>query len=231
MTPSTALFDLFGTLVPSPPMSGYRAMVDRIAAIADVQSDEFFEKWMSVNDERLLGTFGSSEGDIEHVIRKFGVELSASNMDECMHLRRAATRDWIGPLDGALAALEELRGLGIKLGLVTDSVFDVPGVWEHSPLSSQFSAAVFSCEQHFRKPDSVMYTTALELLGATAADTVFVGDGGSSELEGAERLGIRAIKIDDQPGVQPSVLSVDVQEWSGDTVRSFRELVELIRQG
>jgi hypothetical protein len=44
-------------------------------------------------------------------------------------------------------------------------------------------------------------------------------------------LGIRAIKIDDQPGVQPSVLSVDVQEWSGDTVRSFRELVELIRQG
>jgi putative hydrolase of the HAD superfamily len=103
-------------------------------------------------------------------------------------------------------------------------------MWTSSPLASQFSATVFSCEQHIRKPDPAMYTAALESLGSTANDAVFVGDGGSSELEGAERLGIQAIKIDDSPRDQSSVLRVDVQEWSGATARSFKDVVELIKQ-
>jgi FMN phosphatase YigB (HAD superfamily) len=36
------LFDLFGTLVPSPPAQGYRDMVDSIARITGVPTDEFF---------------------------------------------------------------------------------------------------------------------------------------------------------------------------------------------
>ena len=68
---SAVLFDLFGTLVPSPPIREYRNVVDSIARIAGLPVDEFYERWMSVNDDRLKGTNGSSEGDIGHVMSLF----------------------------------------------------------------------------------------------------------------------------------------------------------------
>jgi len=38
---------------------------------------EFFEPWMSVNDDRLKGTNGSSEGEIGQVMDWVGITLSA----------------------------------------------------------------------------------------------------------------------------------------------------------
>jgi len=40
---SAVLFDLFGTLVPSPPVREYRNVVDSVARIAGLPVDEFFE--------------------------------------------------------------------------------------------------------------------------------------------------------------------------------------------
>ena len=87
---SSVLFDLFGTLVPSPPAQGYRDVVDSIAGIAGLPADEFFSRWMSVNDDRLRGTFGSSEGEIAHVIGSFGTTLSDDQMADCIRIRRDA---------------------------------------------------------------------------------------------------------------------------------------------
>ena len=44
-----------------------------------------------------------------------------------------------------------------------------------------------------QKPDSCIYLEAANRLGVAALDCVFVGDGGSNELEGARRVGMKAI--------------------------------------
>lgn len=222
------LFDLFGTLVPSPPLTGYRQMVDSIAETVGVPTDDFYEKWMSVNSHRLSGTFNSSEGDIEHVAGLFELRLTTDQMNRCMQARRSAMYEWVKPKPDAVASLEELVGSGLKLAIVTDCVFDVPAIWPETEFAPFFNAMVFSCEQRVRKPHRQMYETALGQLGIGAADSVFVGDGGSRELDGARDLGIDAFLLDDKPEYT-EVLRVDVSEWQGPSINGLAEVAGLVR--
>ena len=222
------LFDLFGTLAPSPPLDGYRNMVDSIAAILDLPSNEFYEKWMSVNSQRLSGEFGSSEGDIDHVAGLFEVSMTAGQMAEAMQSRRNAMHEWVKPKPGAVEALTELTSSGIKLALVSDCVFDVPAIWPKTELGQFFDTTVFSCEQKVRKPHRLMYETALEGLQASTDEAIFVGDGGSNELEGAHGLGIYAFLLDDKPKYE-EVLRVDVSSWNGPSISGLHEVSDVIR--
>lgn len=219
------LFDLFGTLVPSPPKSGYREVVDEISKLLGLPREEFFEAWMGVNDHRLNGTFGSSEGEIAHVAGLFGATISQSQMEHCVQLRRKAMREWLAPKDGTLELLDELIKSGYRLALVSDCVFDVPASWDLTPMASRIPVKAFSCELGLRKPDPRMYRTALEQLRVVPSEALFVGDGGSNELAGAEAIGMFALLLDDQPADQSTVLRVDVHEWNGPSVKNISDVL------
>ena len=229
--PEAILFDLLGTLVPSPPRTAYRLMVDRVAAVLSQPKDEFFEQWMSVNDDRLLGTFGSSEGDILHVASLFGIKVTAHQLAECMQSRRAAMLEWLTPKPRTIETLTRLTELHCKLALVSDCVFDVPAVWNMTPMSELIPTTVFSCVEGFRKPDRRMYLRALIRLGVSPETALFVGDGGSDELRGAVNAGIPAVRLDDQSPDASEVLRVGVQEWHGPTVNDIYEVVALANHG
>ncbi len=224
------LFDLFGTLVPSPPMAEYRQMVDDVAETLGVPIDDFFEPWMAVNDGRLNGSFGSSEAEVEHVAAQFGIVPSDEQMRRCVAVRRDAVRRWVTPEPETVAALESLVSNQTKLALVSDCVFDVPAIWAGSGLAPFFDTTVFSCEQRIRKPDRRMYETALGSLDIGPDDALFVGDGGSGELQGADSLGIDAVLLDSHSAA-PDVLRVDVRDWDGPSVASITEVVELVSRG
>lgn len=223
------LFDLFGTLVPSPPLAEYRQMVDSVAEILNIPPDNFFDPWMDVNDGRLNGSFGSSEAEISHAAEVFGVVPSLLQMDRCMEMRRSAVSSWVTPKPGAIAALDALSENNRQLALVSDCVFDVPAIWPNSELAEHFDVTVFSCELGIRKPDRRMYETALSALGVGAQDSLFVGDGGSGELDGASALGIDAVLLDDRDA-ENKVLRVDVREWAGPTIRNLSEVAHFIGQ-
>ena len=222
------IFDLLGTLVPSPLTQDYRHMVDRIADALGLPRDEFFDRWMPVNNDRLLGTFGSSEGDIQHVASLFGLNVRDHQMAECVHSRRAAMLEWLTPKTRTMNILTRLTELDIKLALVSDCSFDVPAVWERTPLSGMITTTVFSCVERLRKPDKGMYLRALAMLDVRAASALFVGDGGSDELRGAERLGISAVLLDDHPKDSSKEFRVDVQEWYGLSIADISDVVSLV---
>ncbi len=225
------LFDLLGTLVPSPPCTAFRLMFDSIADVLSQPKDDFFEQWMSVNDDRLLGTFGSSEGDILHVASLFGVEVTADQMAECMQSRRSAMLEWLTPKPRTMETLTRLTELDYKLALVSDCVFDVPAVWSMTPMSELILTTVFSCVEGLRKPDKRIYLRALTKLGVNPEAALFIGDGGSNELAGAVAVGIPAVCLDDQPQDASEVLRVGVQEWHGPTVNDISEVVTLANHG
>ena len=52
---------------------------------------------------------------------------------------------------------------------------------------------IFSCVEGLIKPDSAIYELACDRLGVDVSDAVFVGDGGSDELCGADAAGVKAI--------------------------------------
>ncbi len=222
------LFDLFGTLVPSPPIAEYRQMVDDVAGTLNLPGEEFFERWMEVNDHRLNGHFGSSEAEVEHAANLFGVDLSRTQLERCVSIRREAVRSWVTAKPGAIAALDSLANSGVRLALVSDCVFDVPAIWPGTELAHYFDTTVFSCEQQTRKPDRRMYEAALGNLNVTTEESLFVGDGGSSELQGADALGIDAVLLDDRTA-SSEVLRVDVRDWSGPKITELSELAVMVR--
>ena len=161
-----------------------------------------------------------------------GASVSDSQMAQCMELRRSITRKFLTPKAGVIAMLEELNEMGCDIGLVTDCVYDVPAVWLDTEFSPYFAAAHYSCVTHVRKPNAKAYQVVLGELGVSADETLFVGDGGSDELNGAVRVGIDAVQIDDLISKDEGavgVLRVGVVDWDGPVIKSMGELPDYVR--
>jgi HAD superfamily hydrolase (TIGR01549 family) len=96
--------------------------------------------------------------------------------------------------EDALAALEELRKAGLRIGLVSNGIRDLHEFVAHHRLDVD---AVVDSRTHGRvKPHPTIFERALELLGVRPAETVMVGDSVEEDIEGAHALGMRAILID-----------------------------------
>jgi putative hydrolase of the HAD superfamily len=91
-----------------------------------------------------------------------------------------------------LAAIETLRGRGLRLGLVTNSFAEDVACWDRSPLRPFFDITLFSCVVGLAKPDSRIYLLACRSLDIAPAHTLFIGDGADEELAGARRAGLAA---------------------------------------
>jgi HAD superfamily hydrolase (TIGR01549 family) len=96
--------------------------------------------------------------------------------------------------EDALAALEELRKTGLRIGLVSNGIRDLHEFVAHHRLDVD---AVVDSRTHGRvKPHPTIFERALELLAVRPAETVMVGDSVEEDIEGARALGMRAILID-----------------------------------
>src|SRR5690606_11161676 len=89
-----------------------------------------------------------------------------------------------------LHLLEDLRSSNVKLGLISNCMEEEVMSWEDSELAKYFDARIFSYEVKCCKPDARIYLLACESLEVNPEESVFVGDGGSDELRGAERAGL-----------------------------------------
>ena len=63
-----------------------------------------------------------------------------------------------------------------------------------SILFPYFDAVCLSYEQGMRKPDAEIFTRCVNLLGVGADECLYVGDGGSHELEEARAVGMNAVQ-------------------------------------
>ena len=90
--------------------------------------------------------------------------------------------------------LEKLKGMGLKTAMVSNcSAEEVEGISE-SKLYPFFDQTILSYQVGLQKPDSRIYHRAADLLEVAPEECVFVGDGGSNELEGARNAGMRAVQ-------------------------------------
>ena len=90
-----------------------------------------------------------------------------------------------------LEMVEELRSRGLRLGVVTNASDMDAEPWPGSVLAPLFDVFIPSFEVGILKPDPRIYELGLEALGVSAEEAIFVGDGGSNELSGAARVGLR----------------------------------------
>ncbi len=96
--------------------------------------------------------------------------------------------------DDALPALEELRGRGLKLGLLSNSARDLDEFVAHHGLVVD---AVLTSQAHGKtKPHESIFMAVLELLGVEPHEALMIGDTIEDDIHGALAIGMRAVLLD-----------------------------------
>lgn|GEM_PF-540754 len=113
-----------------------------------------------------------------------GLVASALELEE-VYLKARLSRQ--RALPGAAELLAELSAAGLVLGLVSNCVFSrepMDAYLRNQGLARHFSAVVYSSDVGQRKPGTAPFRAALDRLGATAKDAVYVGDSLEVDMAG-----------------------------------------------
>ena len=219
------VFDLWGTLVPSP-VARRDGVVRAMAADLGVEASAYAAAFRDSYAERFTGAGGSLEHTVETLAVRCGAAPSAVAVARAARRRLELTRSLLAAGDDSLAVLDELRERGFRLGLVTDSSIETPTLWSQTPLASRFDAVAFSCVLGVRKPDPAIFLACLERLGTPPGDCVYVGDGGGGELSAAQALGMHAVRLAVAHDDPASRYDDDVA-FVGPRVAGLRDLLAL----
>ncbi|MCQ2468031.1 MAG: HAD-IA family hydrolase [Clostridia bacterium] len=186
------IFDMYETLI-----THFRAPLyfgKEMAEDAGVPEDVFVNAWRVTEDDRATGVLPMDVA-IEKVLKQVGYyskEASemlfrkrTENKEECFrHLH-----------EGIIPMMEALKARGVKVALISNCFTEEAAVIRNSVLFSYFDVAMMSCEQGVKKPDEEIFYRCLKELDVGAKECVYVGDGGSRELEVAESLGMKPLQV------------------------------------
>ena len=220
------IFDLFGTLIDSYSIQGYNKLLTDMALALELNNEDFSKLWRGTTYERGVGIFKTTEESIRYICNKLEVSVSDENIRKCEQIRLENTRKVLNPKNGAVDILKKMRGLGYKIGLISNCAADVPLMWKNTEFSHLFDATIFSASVGMKKPDPQIYKLAYEQLGVEPNECLYIGDGDSNELSGASQLGMNAVMIRDPNELDPYRL-VEVH-WDGRKIENFSEIMGLI---
>ena len=185
------IFDMFETLVTL--FTGRTYFSEHIAADLGQPIEAFRKCWHETEKDRTLGKYSMEEG-LTITLKNLGA-YSPENVQLVCRKRREALGDTFDAIPPeSLWLLKTLREKGLKTGLITNTFSDERDMILSSPLYPLFDAAMISYEQGISKPDPEIYRRAIQSLNVTPEECLYVGDGGSHELQGARSLGMQAIQ-------------------------------------
>jgi len=187
------LFDLFHTLtrVESSWSAG-----PSTSEILGVSEEAWNEQVMEKYRERLTGQIT----DPVLIIRKMAHSIDPAIPEDVI---KKAVGKRIKRFYSALVnipqetrqVLTTLKSMNKKIGLISNAdVTEIIG-WKRSGVTHLFDCVVFSCWAGCVKPEPKIYNICMEELSVKPSHCLFVGDGGSRELEGAKSLGITTVMI------------------------------------
>ena len=187
------IFDMYETLITHYNCPLYFG--GEMATDAGVSREEFFRVWR--NDEyEWMRTVGKMtlEELLTMTLKDVG-NYSQELVDKLAN-KRVATKvecfEYLHPQIKPM--LEELKKQGFKIGLISNCYFEEAKVIRDSELFSYFDAVCLSCELGIRKPEEEIYKVCIKELSVEADECVYVGDGGSYELETARKLGMKPVQ-------------------------------------
>lgn len=185
------IFDMFETLITHFGSPLY--MGRQIAAEAGIAEPVFREIWDSTDDARTLGRM-TLEEVIETVLRRNG-RYSEGLYTDIIRKRKASKTECFRYLHPEiLPVLDSIREQGQKIGLITNCYFEERDVIRESVLLPYFDAVCMSCELGMMKPDPAIFRRCMAELGVKPEQCLYVGDGGSGELEAARSLGMHPVQ-------------------------------------
>ncbi len=99
-------------------------------------------------------------------------------------------------IPGAVEILTEIRKAGMKIGLVSNTIF--PAEYHRREMRNfgifdYFDFTLFSSERKIRKPNKEFYLAALSLGGTKPENSIFIGDRLIEDVGGPQSVGIDGV--------------------------------------
>lgn len=168
-----------------------------------------------VSDDRKRGEVFFAE-----IFRQVGVGQDAFRpIAQALWARHAERNLWSNVRERTAEALDELRGRGYRLGVISNADGRVEGLLESVGLREPFEFVIDSHLVGIEKPDPRIFHIGAERMGLDPAEIVYVGDIYEIDVQGARAAGMRGILID------PLSRFTDLD---CDRIRGIHDLVDLL---
>lgn len=187
----TVIFDMYETLITHYEHSRYFGR--QMAADAGIQEDKFLKLWRASEKDRTVGKI-SFEEIIEYILKENKC-YSESKFNFIIKKRIQTQEEAFEHLhEEILPMLKSLKEKGILVGLISNCFSEEAMIIKRSILYPYFDAVCLSYDEKVQKPDRVIFQRCLEKLNVQPDECIYVGDGGSCELEAAQSIGMRAVQ-------------------------------------
>ncbi len=244
------LFDLGGTLVRYHPPDGDWREMEEIGGLAvrkawaerghkvpseEIASQTFWERmrklWYGIPAGEQDESGHREHLSLEHQLRELGLEwglnLTVDDVRAGLKAYVDAVQAVATPMPGAVETLAELRDRGMRLGVISNTIWPAEHHWhdlERFGMVKYLQVALFSAQERAWKPGRVIFERALRALGLEPAEVIFVGDSLVADVYGAQRVGMRGVWIK-QPYIARG-LNIEPDA----TIEQLPELVEVVRE-
>lgn len=227
MTVRAVVFDFYGTLTPGRTGADQVRVRTLQAAALGVDAALFDAELTATVDERFRGAGGSVAGSLAWVAVRLGHAPSDEQLAEAAAVRLRGERGFGEPRPEAVGVLRALRDAGLPVGVVSDCSAELPEYFRDLPIGPLVGPAVFSFRTGSRKPEPDNYLTCAAGLGVDPSECLYVGDGGSNELQGAREVGMRPVHlaVPDEAG---GVVYGRHAAWDGETITSLPGVLDLL---
>lgn len=186
------IFDLYETLITEWVSRKY--LSSQCAQDLGIDHPLFREMWNSRHREMDTGLL-SYRQVLAEILTAAGKTPDDALMDACEEKRITGKNDCFAAIDeNVLQMLSALKQQGLKLCLCSNCSADEVEDLFSSSLYPLFDAVILSYQVGFAKPDRQIYLHCAEKLSVLPEECLFVGDGGSRELFGAQDAGMHPLR-------------------------------------
>jgi len=182
------MYETLITMVGTKPYKG-----EDIARDIGIPEATFRETWNPSEADRTYGrtTF---KAVIEQAL-KVNDRYSPQLFQRILENRKVFEKEVFNHLHPqVLPMLEQLRERGVKVALISNCYLEERDNIRTSILLPYFDVACLSCELGMKKPQPEIFHCCLEKLQLTADQCLYIGDGGSHELEAAQQVGMHPLQ-------------------------------------
>ena len=202
------LFDFGGVFTPSP-FAAMEAFGAEIGAEPGQLQEIVFGPYHEDTDhpwhrlERGELPLVDARDEIMALGRAQGIEVDPFQVFGRMSMERGG-----GAHEGLVARTLALRAAGFRTALITNNVREFAEGWRRLvPADELFEVIVDSSAEGIRKPDPRIFEFTLERLGGIAPERALFLDDAQSNLDAAERLGIRGLLVTED--LEPTLAALD----------------------
>lgn len=185
------IFDMFETLITlydSPIYFG-----TEIAKDVGIPVEKFLLLWQPTEYDRSVGRL-TFEKVMENILQNYNC-YSKNLVEHVKQKRIDAKKEAFRHLHSEIIPmLTELKKRKILIGLISNTFSEEEIVIRESVLFPYFDAIYLSSEQGVCKPDEEIFNRCMKALSVKAEECIYVGDGGSCELETAQKIGMKALQ-------------------------------------